>query len=329
MHSQSLPTCNICGTNHTQRISNHKNKVSEHIYRCTGCELRFVYPLPDNQVLKEAYDGLYANREKFDSVDEVKKSITRKAFKGYLRHLKKLGFKGESFLDLGGGLGYYAEAAKHNGFNSALLDLDQKSTTFAHEKLGIDEVYNMSLVEFLKSEGKKFDVVFFRHVIEHVSDPQSMIVEISKCLNKGGVLILETPNNTSVEIILRPNIFIPTVRRHKRKYPNDSVWKYIGKRIYALRSPIHLSSFRNSNLELLLEKNSLKAVSSFNYLIGDTTYWPNQTKLEFKMIVKSLMRFRFKAFFLSTLDVLFFPCRLLLQQLGYSSGICIYAKKLD
>ncbi len=57
-----------------------------------------------------------------------------------------------------------------------------------------------------KFEENTFDVVFFYHVFEHLETPLSAIDEIYKLLKKNGLLIIGTPNNSSVcSFIFRKN----------------------------------------------------------------------------------------------------------------------------
>lgn len=282
--------------------------------------------MPSQETLIKAYNGLYSNRERFDSIDFKKQKQTRSAFLGYMNKLKKLKktpFK--SFLDIGGGLGYYSEAAQNCGLTVTLLDLDQQSLQFAKAKLDVQDTFHGGIEEFA-AKGLTFDVVFLRHVIEHVPDPNSLISNARKCLKPDGILIIETPNNKSLEIAFRPRILLSTIRNHKKRYPNDSAWKYIRKRIYAIRPPIHLLTFSNNNLEQLLIKNGLDPMVTFNNLIGDPTYWPNEKKSDLRLLFKGLISGSFKLILFGISDIILYPIRILLNSCGYSSGICIYAQ---
>jgi len=327
MYQESSP-CIICNDCNTEKISKEGSYTHGDIYFCKDCQLRFINPLPNDKILKQAYDGLYSNREIFDKIDIHKRDITRKAFSGYLSKINKLNLGPyKSFLDVGGGLGYYSEAAQYNNLTSTLLDIDKQSIEFAKDKNKIHNIYNINLDEFVNNIKLKFDIVFFRHVIEHVTDPDSIISNLEKCLNPNGLLIIETPNNNSIELIFRPRILLSTFRNHKKKYPQDSLFKFIRKKIYAVRPPYHLYSFRISNLEKLMITNGLNPVSSVNYMIGDKTYWPNSSKTDIAFVMKYLTKLKLKLFFISAIDVIFYPFRLIFHHFGFSCGICIYAQK--
>jgi ubiquinone/menaquinone biosynthesis C-methylase UbiE len=46
-----------------------------------------------------------------------------------------------------------------------------------------------------------FNVVIIKHIVEHLPDPQKAIQEISRVTEKGGTLILATPN---LDSLLKP-----------------------------------------------------------------------------------------------------------------------------
>jgi hypothetical protein len=69
----------------------------------------------------------------------------------------------------GGGLGYYSRAFANSGLLVTYKDMDPISiefTRFHNQKAGI-EIIPMSIEDFCGKTNKKYDVIFFRHVIEH------------------------------------------------------------------------------------------------------------------------------------------------------------------
>ncbi|MFN7696690.1 MAG: methyltransferase domain-containing protein [Deltaproteobacteria bacterium] len=81
--------------------------------------------------------------------------------------------------------------------------------------------------EFIPWEDASFDVVFLRHVIEHVLDPARAIAEALRVLVPGGLLSLLTPNAAS--------------RSHERF---GAFWR-------GLESPRHLQLFTPPSLASL------------------------------------------------------------------------------
>ena len=318
---RDLISCQVCKGKEFDLIS--INISHGNIYNCKSCHLKFVHPLPSEAALKAAYHGLYSGREKLDEIDILKLRNTRIAFAGYFKRIKFT--KGKTFLDIGGGLGYYSEAAQYFGFKSTLLDLDLQSLQFAKKALKIKNIFHGSIEDFGK-QGQTFDIVFLRHIIEHIPDPNNLIYNARMCLKHDGLLIIETPNNRSLEIVFRPRILLSTIRNHQSKYKLDSKWKYIRKSIYAIRPPIHLYTYSNNNLRQLLINNGLTPVITLNYMIGHTTYWPNEKKSDINLIFKGIKNRDFKSILFGLADLVLYPIRTVFQITGNSSGICIYAK---
>ena len=80
-----------------------------------------------------------------------------------LKHLINSPLENLSFLDYGGGCGIYSVAAKSLGMNVTLFDYDRSAIDFASQELGIED----ACFRWEQVEGKKFDIVFAYHVVEH------------------------------------------------------------------------------------------------------------------------------------------------------------------
>lgn len=329
MSSIQKLACNICGNHEIDLLAKSKNREEvRDIVRCKSCQLTFVNPLPTFEELQKIYNGLYSDREEHNVIDVSKQEVTRKAFVGYLNKLKELNANSVStFADIGGGLGYYSEAAQHHGLDVTLFEPDQVSAKFAKEVLDVSKTYTKSLDDFITETKDKFDVVLVRHVIEHVPDPDELIRGASKLVKEGGFLIIETPNNLSLEIMLRPRMLMFFLNYFKKNYINTGFLRFCKRRIYALRPPNHLFAFRISNLESLLKSHKLESVSSFTNMIGDTHYWPNTNKSDLRMIFQGIKQMKLKPLVFGLADILLYPLRLISHLMGRSSGLCIYAIK--
>ena len=321
--------CNVCKSQDIEVVKQNKRIDGSDIMRCKACELRFVHPLPDFSVLAETYDGLYASREQHNKIDFHKQSITRKAFSGYIGELKRLGKEGTlSVADVGGGLGYYSEAAQHHGLDVTSIEMDPQSSKFASEVLGVKQTFCGATEQFIEQSNKRFDVVFMRHVIEHVPDPSGLMENIAKLLNDNGILVIETPNNLSIEIMLRPTRLLFFLKYYKKHYKNITLFDIYTQKLYALRPPNHIYAFRATNLQRLCQKHGLTPRKSFSYMIGSSTYWPNEGKADIRPMFGALVRLQPTRFILNFVDVLLFPLRLVAHLFNRSSSICIYAEKI-
>lgn len=164
--------------------------------------------------------------------------------------------------------------------------MDSKSSDFAKSKLNLETVINKPIDAFFKSNTKKYDLIVFRHVIEHLKYPVETIKNNSGLLDEDGVLILETTNSASYEA----SIHFGLLRSFYRNISSDyhlSFLSFILNRIFHLRPPIHLFIFSSSNLKTLLSSNSLTVRKSFTYSHHDSIFWQN--KLRKHSFIKSVV----------------------------------------
>jgi 2-polyprenyl-3-methyl-5-hydroxy-6-metoxy-1,4-benzoquinol methylase len=187
--------CPSCGNeireDHFKRKYLYKPLNKEYkLYHCDRCDLEFWTPL---EFVKEIYENeeLWCYGEFHQGTIDLKDD--------HLMFLRSYEGKadGSKLLDIGCGNGSFIYKAKELGFDVYGIDIDSKSIQAAKEKLGLKNVYNMSLdefVEYAKKEGLKFDVITFFQVLEHQTDPKGFIQKVKELLNSGGKVVGAVPN---------------------------------------------------------------------------------------------------------------------------------------
>lgn len=93
-----------------------------------------------------------------------------------------------------------------------------------------------------------FNVVIIKHIVEHLPDPQKAIQEIGRVTEKGGILILATPNLDSK---LKP-------------------WK--GDKWIGYQDPTHISLKRPKEWTYLIEKAGFEIYDIFSDGFWDVPY---------------------------------------------------------
>jgi SAM-dependent methyltransferase len=171
-------------------------------YRVCDCEVLYLADPPVDQL-----DVIYPNTYYSYSLNgrglaELAKSVLdRRMFKSVLRTLQ---FPVLRILDVGGGSGYYSDilnSADSRVSSTTIVDLDpdlrilveQKGYTFINSKI---QDANLE---------KKFHLIIAFNLIEHVSDPTSLLKQFFGLLEPGGALILQTPNFKSLDARLFRN----------------------------------------------------------------------------------------------------------------------------
>lgn len=321
--------CVSCKSQSVPRIVLHSKNIKRNgdIVRCPECKLTFIHPMPADEVIAEYYEGLY--EELAAEFDPQKMKWANRSIRGYIEQLDHLGqWPKKSFLDLGGGLGYYSKAAHDKGLDVTLVDLDPISIAFARNKLGLRNVHLKAVDAFaLLNDGVKYDLIFMRHVIEHYKKPDETLATVYSLLSDDGAIIIETDNNEGIEIFFKPAPLLFYYKLYNEYYQGQSLFSLIRKRPLALDPPRHLYGFRIENLHRLMIRKGFRPIKSFTYGLGDRIYWPNLPHSTISDIGIDIGRMDFKRAMGNILDYCLIPFRKLLNKMGMSSGICIYATK--
>jgi len=187
--------CPSCGNeireNYFKRKYLYKPLNKEYkLYHCDKCDLEFWTPL---EFVKEVYENeeVRGYEEFHQGAIDLKDDhlMFLRSYEGKVNGLK--------LLDIGCGNGSFIYKAKELGFDVYGIDIDSKSIQAAKEKLGLKNVYNMNLdefVEYAKKEGLKFDVITFFQVLEHQTDPSGFMQKVKELLNPGGKVVGAVPN---------------------------------------------------------------------------------------------------------------------------------------
>jgi 2-polyprenyl-3-methyl-5-hydroxy-6-metoxy-1,4-benzoquinol methylase len=94
-------------------------------------------------------------------------------------------------LDVGSGLAVFGARMKEHGWSVTALDPDPRAAAFARDVVGLDVIEG----DFMTIDGvARYDLVTFNKVLEHVSDPVSMLARARPLIAEGGALYLEVPD---------------------------------------------------------------------------------------------------------------------------------------
>lgn len=203
------------------------NKNDYRLVRCTSCGLIFVSPLPSGA--PAIYDKTYfASGEGYGYVDyDRDKEPMRRAFELYLEHMEEvLGRKGK-LLDVGAATGYFMGIAKAHGWEVEGVEISEYAASLGRAK-GLP-IYTGTLEDMNLAEGS-FDAITLFDIVEHLRDPKSVILEASRLLKKGGVIVITTPDS-------------------------GSLWaRVLGRHWHLVVPPEHLILFNRKNLADLLRR---------------------------------------------------------------------------
>jgi SAM-dependent methyltransferase len=145
--------------------------------------------------------------------------------------------KDAHILEIGSGLGYMTYSLRKDGYiNTYGLDISQKAIDEASRHYG-DYYICSDARTCSKNSDSKYDFIYLIEVIEHMENPVELISDILPLLNKGGHIMMTTPD--------------------KSIYPDSVVWA-------TEKPPIHYWWFSDHSFKKIAAQLDLN-VSFFNW----------------------------------------------------------------
>lgn len=203
--------CGICGSSLSarhERIAGYRAPHTYDIFQCDGCGLQVASPLAVDSGI---YETIYRNGGNIPGYDRYYKYLkgvarasdplsyltSREDVYWSIAHALerlRLPINSAEVLEIGSGFGYLTYALAKRGYRITGIDISNEAVTQARRAFG-DLYRHVSLSE-LRAQGKQYDAIIFAEMIEHTSDPLSLLREILALLKPGGALILTTPNRS-------------------------------------------------------------------------------------------------------------------------------------
>jgi 2-polyprenyl-3-methyl-5-hydroxy-6-metoxy-1,4-benzoquinol methylase len=187
----------MCGGTSTRR---RYRLTCGDIWRCTGCTLIFLSPLPSPAEVRRIFAELYATGEGLVpelrsyyqfTFDESPSNPLVQQYTGWLDLIARHHAPG-TLADVGCGTGLFLATARKRGWQPFGVDDDARATDHARTHFGL-EVETADFGEFA-DRGRRFDAVTMWDVIEHTRDPIALLTAARRAVAPGGILALATPN---------------------------------------------------------------------------------------------------------------------------------------
>lgn len=259
------------------------------LLRCGACGLIATDPYPSDDTIAALYSTGDSSDYEFPEpgpLTKIKEALARRRIRAIAR---LAGVRPKRILDYGTGAGRYAAAAA-----AAFSDAAVIGTDFAlAPPLGSyfeGAASNLRYVRYapLLEAGERFDLIFARHVLEHMADPIATVRDWIGMLSPRGVLYIEVPNTSSV-----------TARLLKERWP-------------LLYVPKHLSHFTRKTLAQAIEAAD-----------GAVTIASCEMPMMGNVLAIATGRSRFDPRFRIP-GILLHPAQVALEALG-RQGTCLYA----
>jgi len=181
-------TCKFCGN----KESNLFLAMEGFAYRkCKKCGLVYQNPRPIFDELKKRYSENYFQYELFNQENFF--NLMKLGLKDIgFDYFYKEGVYGRKFLDIGCATGLLLNYLSKKGWDVIGVEICRESAEYAINKFGL-EIF-IGTLQDASFPDNYFDVVHLSHLIEHVPDPLSLLIEVRRIIKKDGHVILTTPN---------------------------------------------------------------------------------------------------------------------------------------
>jgi ubiquinone/menaquinone biosynthesis C-methylase UbiE len=185
-------------------------------------------------------------------------------FNAMLAH--RYGRRGARLLEIGSGLGHLAGQLEDT-FETYGIDVNAWAVNQSKE-VAKQTCLQVASAQDLPFIHDSFNVVIIKHIVEHLPDPRKAIREIGRVTEKGGTLILATPN---LDSLLKP-------------------WK--GERWIGYQDPTHISLKRPAEWLKWIQEAGFSPIKVFSDGFWDVPYIPLVPKQIQKLFFGSLGGFQ-------------------------------------
>lgn len=171
------------------KISDSHYGRTARLVECTTCGFRYADPLPTADLLR-----LYT-----DLVDEDYSQGSEgriRPFHNIIRKCLEMSPGAQTLLDIGASTGLLCIAAQDRGLQATGVEPSEWAAKVARKQFNLNVLLGTFPHPQLK--GQQFDIITLTDVIEHLSEPISLLKEAAEALNPGGLLVITTPLANSI-----------------------------------------------------------------------------------------------------------------------------------
>ncbi len=203
------------------------------LHGCESCRCLFLNPMPGDEEIAGFYPHQYWwNTSKAQANATLKKleSLYRRlALRDHISFIVRAARnrQGLNLLDVGCGPGTLLGLLKDRGFRTLGLDFSAEAAHVAEVENGVRVV--VGSLEQAAFPDQSFDIVTLFHVMEHVTNPRSILAEVARILKPEGVVVLQVPNIDSFQFrAFGARWYGLDIPRHVIDYSKHSMLKLLG-----------------------------------------------------------------------------------------------------
>jgi len=225
------------------RSKPHIIEAKDHLV--TGETFKVVYDkalgYASTQTKKQKNSAFYYPNETYISHQQNPEGVNGKLYLlvqhlmlKYKYYIFRRNHSGQHLLDIGGGIGVFADYMSKRGYHASLVEPNSIAREISFNK-GIESYHSLADLP----NTKKYDTLSLWHTLEHVDNLKDTLQQCNNFLKNNGLLIIAVPNFNSFDAL------------------------YYGPFWAALDVPRHLWHFTSNGLKQLLEKNGFVLVNTY------------------------------------------------------------------
>jgi len=236
-------------------LQNHKGKIIRKVGKytlinCKSCKFIHIHPIPSNEELHAFYNNDYYQKTKPNYIQGNEKDIQylNYTFDEKLDTIEKLlSSKSRRVLDIGSGPGFFLRRAKRRGWDILGIEPSLIACNYS-KKHNIPTIQKFFYEVDIKQIGK-FDAIHTFDVLEHVNDPISVLKKSYSLLKRGGIIVVEVPNDF--------NLLQKLVQKELKK---KEYWITLSSNSKNSGTLDHLNYFDFSSISNLLKRIGFKII---------------------------------------------------------------------
>jgi SAM-dependent methyltransferase len=233
--------CIVCGATTAQPRFDVVG-LGYRVIDCTGCGTGSLDPLPSPAEIAEFYPAAYYGRggSKFSGIIEW---LVRLVGARHARFLMRQSPAGARVLDVGCGRGVALRALADCGLETHGFERSDDAVRGIDPRVQVRIADDLAAADYPASY---FDTVIIWHVLEHVRNPDEVLLEVARILKTGGRIIVAVPNYSSLQARWAGSAwFHLDLPRHLYHFPVAGLRRVLENCGFDCRSEHHFSLRQN------------------------------------------------------------------------------------
>ena len=249
--------------------------------RCNSCTLLRSDPVLDVDLEQLYVESTFDYSTEIDGLKKTYFNLVQRALRG--KQLRK------SIFEVGGGNGFFLEAAKDGGFESIVgVEPSTEAIKAARSDVKPHMIASMMKPEVLSDDS--FEVGAMFHTLDHLTDPVSTLKDCFNALQPGGVFVVAVHNERAWSARLMgersPIIDVEHTHLYTRK-SGEALFKKVGfidvksgayNNHYSLAYILHLIPISRTFRKKVLESSIGTLLSKIKVIVPLGNMWIAGTK---------------------------------------------------